>query len=34
VQEGGYTRSLAALPEQKDIAGSAMIERKAGFAPE
>jgi NAD(P)-dependent dehydrogenase (short-subunit alcohol dehydrogenase family) len=34
VLEAGYTRSLAALQAQKDIAGSVMFEGKAGFMPE
>ena len=34
VLEAGYSRSLAALQAQKDIAGSVMFEGKAGFMPE
>lgn len=32
--EAGYTRSLAALQAQKDLAGSVMFEGKTGFVPE
>jgi len=34
VLEAGYTRSLAALQTQKDIAESVMFEGKTGFVPE
>ncbi|WP_321909614.1 SDR family NAD(P)-dependent oxidoreductase [Paraburkholderia sp. J11-2] len=34
VLEAGYTRSLAALQAQKDLANSVMFEGKAGFNPQ
>jgi NAD(P)-dependent dehydrogenase (short-subunit alcohol dehydrogenase family) len=34
VLEAGYTRSLAALQAQKDLAASVMFEGKSGFMPE
>jgi NAD(P)-dependent dehydrogenase (short-subunit alcohol dehydrogenase family) len=34
VLEAGYSRSLAALQAQKDLAGSVMFEGKTGFMPE
>ncbi|WP_233870568.1 SDR family NAD(P)-dependent oxidoreductase [Paraburkholderia adhaesiva] len=34
VLEASYTRSLAALQAQKDLAGSVMFEGKAGFNPQ